>query len=64
MTAERFAAQGIALLWFRTHRRGSRLKALLWAREHWPEFLAELDSDTGRMLLLVYRTSRYLRRPK
>jgi hypothetical protein len=46
---------GIAFLWYCDTHRCSTAKGLRWARAHWMEFLDERDSDTGKLLLEMWR---------
>lgn len=51
---------GIGLAYFHA-RDAKRMKdsaAWLWAKEHWAEFLPDMDSETGKLLLHMARYTR------
>jgi hypothetical protein len=50
-TIEQEVCIGLAFVYARDRKRMPSTRALAWAKEHWPEFLPQMDTETGRMLL-------------
>jgi len=57
-TIEQEVASGLAYLHARDRNRMKDPLAWEWAKEHWPEFLLQLDSPTGKLLVRMARCAR------
>jgi hypothetical protein len=54
-TIEQEICIGLAYLHARDRKRMPDKRAYEWAKEHWMEFLPQMDTDTGRVLLEMAR---------
>jgi len=50
-TIDQEVGMGLAYLHARNHRRMNDNRAWDWARKHWSEFLPEMDTATGQLLI-------------
>lgn len=57
-TIEREVGIGLAYFHARDTKQMKENAAWQWAKEHWPEFLPDMDSETGKLLLHVARYAR------
>ena len=54
-TIDQEVGMGLAYLHARNHRRMNDNRAWDWATKHWPEFLHEMDTETGQLLVRMAR---------
>ena len=62
-TVEKEVGIGLAYFYARDRKKLKHNAAWRWAKKHWSEFLTEMDSPTGKLLLSLARCAREQEHP-